>query len=1627
MNLVVSNQKSPEKNDKLYNEFDHIKDSLNELKSLKQEIDFFDNEKKDLQKEVLEQKSKEIEQKKLDFENKKKEVEESIKEADELLKQEKTIDEKLIWLEEKIALEAELLTYKKELENLKLEVWFWWKIKETWNNIWEYAKENPGKTALIATGVGLAIWGISKLFKKKEKKEGDESSNEKPWFFKRALKWLGIWVWWILVWKNRDWIKDKASDLRNSITGKSNETIPWDGNVASWSFEKLSEAQKQKYFQLSEDISTFSTSSESSFDVNLSDNTEKDKELKWGMLHWLDKKLGNLSNFWNKEMLDFMYEKSTDDYIEKIWQWTKKQVHELLWDYLGSIASFQPFWTKFISDPVEAIKDWLAESVDRKEQLALFFKFYLNTFNYVSEKQKILKVQFAKSIVMWKDRLNQEQSDKEQDAIEDLLFSDEFKENTYVEFLKKYTLADVPHLMNEYNIEVDQISESTQDLRDNLQENREDAFSTDENWETCIVRAEAEFLEWWLSEWIRWELTDLCEWMLDDSLVWTNRKSFFDAYTHLITDIFAGDEEYAKKIREKLEIERLATEIRATLVWYLEKLKNNTFDKQDLDELKSKSESYFNVRERMEITLHNLEDYSGWFWVDWWKLAQLPIDAFKDVWKAFGLWKTNSWWERVGYGLGWLYVSGHSLYIASKVIPWWNVIGFVGRWAVEIWKLPVTWLQRWFRLATWRRYLPGLWLDWWRWQLYLQSSGFTNVEKSRLLKYAFIHWELNERQALRIAQKLSDGWTVTLTDTSDLLRWFWITNDEHIKLYEKYKNNKNIRQILFTKWKNIKAELYNPKELWQYNVTNRRLKINYIYNVDHFNELQKIDEFLWKATHQWKKAIINWFLETTKSLRPEFIDEIFKTKTFDHIIAEESKNIWRILGKHMHKFDKLDDFKQREWFFFRHYKDANATEAFVANSLRNWKKIKLFGGDATKEAAYISEKSLHRNAFQKQVEWMKRWFTQAAEKLKKIKVPKQFQSKVSQSANNLTNLANTSEENFRLLRWGLGDQAWAKNMKNNKSVMDAFKNAFKNKEVIKALKTATTSNGIKDALKLGWISDDIINQTPKQFLKALECSKNTHVIKDSLKYVDKIEDIGKIWKILKSPYMKVAWRVVGKIVAVAAPIMWWINAFMTYQEAKEISKHNQERGDFKRQKWHWETTMAVLWWVDAAIAIWWTTSVVWAIPAWIVSGVLTWILWLAEWVKYYAYDSFDKYSKNYLDFAGESELIIKQHISTVLMGKNKIDTWLWDVIARQFKDMSHLADKTSGEWIKALLYTQEREKNPLAMENTNDVERMKQLSAMQPPITREMIVQAQNEVDSKVNQKYMYFEKKCGTVDIDGKTVINIQKIITTDIIERGESMKELDKLFREAEFSVNNLDIDPDVYKLRLDEYPDKYDKLEKLWNTDIRSLVYFHRFSYDYKQLMENYLLDDDWNSIEDKKELIDQNLDYINDFVSYKSLSTWKDISLLLPPQNEENDMEKIRNFLITLSIDKQPSSKEIFGSDNKFQNVLYRIATEIVGARIQNTKEDLLKIFDEEHEKKYGIYFKKLDFNKLCVNGNYFGDQEYVVNTYNMQKFKEDLQKKIDKNDLIDIWTWDKILNKEIGDRYIKIINEEIERK
>jgi len=50
-------------------------------------------------------------------------------------------------------------------------------------------------------------------------------------------------------------------------------------------------------------------------------------------------------------------------------------------------------------------------------------------------------------------------------------------------------------------------------------------------------------------------------------------------------------------------------------------------------------------------------------------------------------------------------------------------------------------------------------------------------------------------------------------------------------------------------------------------------------------------------------------LETTKSLKPEIIQEILSTQTFDALLPETSGDIGRLLGKKINTFTSLDDFK----------------------------------------------------------------------------------------------------------------------------------------------------------------------------------------------------------------------------------------------------------------------------------------------------------------------------------------------------------------------------------------------------------------------------------------------------------------------------------------------------------------------------------------------------------------------------------------------------------------------------------------------------------------------------------------------------------------------------------------------
>lgn len=51
-------------------------------------------------------------------------------------------------------------------------------------------------------------------------------------------------------------------------------------------------------------------------------------------------------------------------------------------------------------------------------------------------------------------------------------------------------------------------------------------------------------------------------------------------------------------------------------------------------------------------------------------------------------------------------------------------------------------------------------------------------------------------------------------------------------------------------------------------------------------------------------------METTTTLHPEIIKELQMTKTFDALSPKECESIGKLLGKKMHKFAAVDDFKK---------------------------------------------------------------------------------------------------------------------------------------------------------------------------------------------------------------------------------------------------------------------------------------------------------------------------------------------------------------------------------------------------------------------------------------------------------------------------------------------------------------------------------------------------------------------------------------------------------------------------------------------------------------------------------------------------------------------------------------------
>ena len=918
-------------------ELEQIKNNIQSIKTsveeVKKEMDAFDKEKKDLAKDILEQKQEKIDKRKQEIEKKKKETLELITKLKQEVaeRQKNSIDQKLADLDKTVSWELD--QYEKELNAIDAQSSsFWEKIKETWSKVLQWAKENPKTAIAVSAWTILLVWGISKLFNK-EKKEKKGKNKEKSGWFGKLLKWWGLALWGALIWKN--W--DKISDWFKNLFGKEKPPV----DPYSSDFEKLSPEMKAKYYELSWDIDSFPTSTSVTFD----EDADKNKNAKAEMIFDLDKNVPNLAEFNTTDTLNYISWETTDGFVDILKNWAKNIAYKALSWFLMRLESFKPFGVTFLSDPVKAFDERLKAGTpeERQKTLSLFYVEYINILYYVTDKKRIILYKKAKEQIMWTTNISKEPTEGQEDKIKDLVENKEWAKKQ----LESFRLSDIPALMKTYSIEVSHISQETKAINEKLLEEKNEVLSVDGEWVSAITRAEEDFQDWKIEKDTRDELIDVCESLNDDLFGNGTKIWFFWAYTHLLTDVFKGNQELLQNYMKEMKADDLIDDIKAMIALDIDKLKNNTFTKEDLSSLKGKMDEYFVAKEKFTKNIATLE-YSNTSRFEWSKLFNnIFSESFKDVGKAFGVGQTNSWRERIGRGLWGAVVSGGALYLTWTLLkPFvpigWTILKIWWKTAIKIWTLPVEVMKRWLTKSLGRSFLTWMWRS-----EAILNSWFTSQEKQRLIAYAFLHWEISENRALKLFE--NKNWVgKTLANVDALLKECWIIDPQQVMLFKKYWNNKNIKKLLLTfdsdfkyhsTWKNIKN-----------NFVDRILKKQVTVNPDAFKQLWEIDSFLWRCTHEGKAALVNWFLETTKSLKPEMIQELFATQTFDTIAPKASRNIGRLLGKNISKFTSLEDFKAFQGFFARNFAKY-PSENFVSNALSKWWTLRSM--DELAQAKYI--------------------------------------------------------------------------------------------------------------------------------------------------------------------------------------------------------------------------------------------------------------------------------------------------------------------------------------------------------------------------------------------------------------------------------------------------------------------------------------------------------------------------------------------------------------------------------------------------------------------------------------------------------------------------------------------------
>lgn len=857
-----------------------------ELNELKKNIADYDVQKNTLTEEDKKQKEDKLASEKLAIEEKKKEVEKML------------IDIKLAQLDQtqqqKVAeADAKLKQITTDLESVS-------KSKNFFGRVWERTKEHK-KPLLIASGIGIGIRALTRLFRRRNKDKDNDNENEnddenddndgkkknKKWFWNRGigrtLKWIGIGVWgflWIRRLLKQFWQKldndDKFTDSETPIKTiyetrcdtppeqktKYNEIgAGIDGmytNVFQWEMrwpDKLWELTMAKNPKTWEDITTpqwmFPMAVDEAYD-----DTWEFMQTHTVIDEWLGANLDNLA--W------FIWDKMTDAA-----------------DEIGKL--FKPFKSFFgMSDDMfdangkanDKFKQWLLDNPEnpefmtRNEQIAFILRKYLRVKVYLFHKELLIKRKLTAQHLGITDIKDPQVDAKMEDKEWKIHLDDQVKKN----FRSK-------KLASGSNTAYDYLKSN------NLLDDSYDPIA-EEDIAEITARQESEIGDW---------LTDVVSGMAAGQIMPTEKKwdivGTYDNFTESVNDDVREQSFYDQvvwwwPIDLRVNSEGIDKQQLMEAIWYNQikssfldqaavlrkKIDDGTATKEDLVELDQVMKSFYMLQK--EVVL-------------WW-FMQNYFDGEKWFWEKMRIMFVN---YRVEIAIVWWAIT-----IITKYA---KPIGKVLKPLVKVATFPVTLATREAMrnmkfmdktIAT--SYLRRFAYDGPKWKIRLENDFIKGKISSKQLKYIINRWNRLEPNAWKgiadnddFYRKVVFGGASETSFPRDIKlsngKMMDITNNTLDDMFEK----PNLRKILCKdKFKNIKSHL---AILWDYDLKANSLSGN-------------------------RKALMEQLL---KKWNFKSIDDISKiTKNIDDIPEDVIKNLdtsgVKKLAKQMGKnISTITDFK----------------------------------------------------------------------------------------------------------------------------------------------------------------------------------------------------------------------------------------------------------------------------------------------------------------------------------------------------------------------------------------------------------------------------------------------------------------------------------------------------------------------------------------------------------------------------------------------------------------------------------------------------------------------------------------------------------------------------------------------